>query len=130
MLKIGIKGYQEKIVEERDAAKVYGSGTLDVFATPAMIALMEATCLKSVAPLLEEGMGTVGTGLEIRHLAATPIGIKVYCESMLVEVDRRRLVFEVNTFDEKGKIGEGRHERFIIQEKTFQEKADKKREQE
>lgn len=104
-----------------------GSGTLDVFATPALVALMEETCWRSVADWLDEGCGTVGTLLEIRHTAPTPVGMEVSCESVLKEVDGRRLVFEVTARDAKGAVGEGRHERFVIQNGKFQAKADAKR---
>lgn len=126
MLTAGIKGREETIVSEANSAKTMGSGTLNVFATPAMTALMEETAWKSVAPYLEEGCGTVGTLLNITHDAPTPFGMKVWCESELVEVDGRRLVFQVTAYDEKGKIGGGRHVRFIIQNEKFQAKADKK----
>ena len=126
MLTAGIKGREETIVSDANSAKTMCSGTLNVFATPAMTALMEETAWKSVAPYLEEGYGTVGTLLNITHDAPTPFGMKVWCESELVEVDGRRLVFQVTAYDEKGKIGGGRHERFIIQNEKFQAKADKK----
>lgn len=128
MLTVGIKGREETIVSETNSAKTMGSGTLDVFATPAMTALMEKTAWKSVAPHLDEGCGTVGTVLNITHDAPTPFGMKVWCESELTEIDGRRLVFHVTAYDEKGKIGEGRHERFIIQNEKFQSKANKKAE--
>lgn len=128
MLTIGIKGREEVMVTEENTAKAMGSGTLDVFATPAMTALMEMTAWKSVAPFLEDGDGTVGTLLQITHDAPTPLGMKVFCESELLEVDGRRLVFHVAAFDEKGKIGEGRHERFVINNEKFAAKAEKKRE--
>lgn len=128
MLTIGIKGREEVMVTEENTAKAMGSGTLDVFATPAMTALMEMTAWKSVAPFLEDGDGTVGTLLQITHDAPTPLGMKVFCESELLEVDGRRLVFHVAAFDERGKIGEGRHERFVINNEKFAAKAEKKRE--
>ena len=128
MLETGIKGTKELIVSEDKTAKAMGSGTLDVFATPALIALMEETCWRSVADQLEDGCGTVGTLLEIRHTAPTPIGMDVTCESELVEVDGRRLVFTVQAHDAKGLVGEGRHERFVIQNEKFQVKANAKRE--
>lgn len=126
MLSIGLKGREEVLVSEGNSAKTMGSGTLDVFATPSMTALMEQTAWKSVAPYLEEGCGTVGTRLDITHDAPTPLDMKVWCESELTEIDGRRLVFRVDAFDEKGKIGGGIHERFIIQNEKFQEKANKK----
>ena len=127
MLEAGIKGTRTVTVNEENTAKAMGSGTLDVFATPALIALMEETCWRSVANELEEGCGTVGTLLEIKHTAPTPVGMKVTCESTLTEVDGRRLVFEVIARDAKGVVGEGRHERFIIQKGKFQAKANAKR---
>ena len=127
MLETGIKGTGTVTVNEENTAKAMGSGTLDVFATPALIALMEETCWRSVANELEEGCGTVGTLLEIKHTAPTPVGMKVTCESVLTEVDGRRLVFEVTAHDAKGVVGEGSHERFIIQNEKFQAKANAKR---
>ena len=126
MLEKGIKGTRTVTVNEDNTAKAMGSGTLDVFATPALIALMEETCWRSVANELEEGSGTVGTLLEIKHTAPTPVGMKVTCESTLTEVDGRRLVFEVIARDAKGVVGEGKHERFIIQNEKFQVKANAK----
>ena len=126
MLKSGIKGKETTIVEESNTAKTMGSGTLDVFATPAMTALMEKTAWKSVAEELEEGCGTVGIRLEITHDAPTPLGMKVTCESVLTGIDGRKLTFEVEARDERGKIGSGIHERFIIDNKKFQEKANQK----
>ena len=126
MLEAGMKGAGTVTVNEENTAKAMGSGTLDVFATPALIALMEETCWRSVADELEEGCGTVGTLLEIRHTAPTPVGMEVVCESTLTEVDGRRLVFEVTAHDAKGVVGEGKHERFIIQNEKFQIKANEK----
>ena len=119
MLQTGIKGKQTIVVTPAQTAAYYGSGALEVFATPAMVALLEETAWRSVQPYLEEGQATVGTRVDIRHLAATPLGGKVTCESELVEIDRRRLVFKVEVFDEKTKVGEGTHERFVIQSEKF-----------
>ena len=127
MLEVGLLGKQEIVVTEEQTAKVYGSGSLRVFGTPAMIALMENTALKSVAPYIGEGNGTVGTQLNVKHVAATPVGMKVTCETKLVEVEGRRLVFEVKAYDECGLIGEGTHERFIVAEEKFQAKTDAKK---
>ena len=123
MINTGIKGrLEETVTPEMSAARV-GSGLVDVFATPMMIALIEKTCNERVLPYLEEGQGTVGTLVNVAHSAATPIGMRVWCESELVEVDRRRLVFKVKAFDECGPIGEGSHERFIIDTAKFAAKA-------
>lgn len=123
MIEIGIKGrLEETVTSEMSAARV-GSGLVEVFATPMMIALVEKTCNESVLPYLDEGQGTVGTLINVAHTAATPIGMRVWCESELVEVDRRRMVFKVKAFDECGPIGEGMHERFIIDTAKFAAKA-------
>lgn len=107
------------VVEHKDTAAVYGSGSLEVFATPAMIALMEKTCLESVNSKLEEGNTTVGISVNIKHLKASPIGAMIRCDSKLIEVDRRRLVFEVRCFEGDTLIGEGVHERFIVDSEKF-----------
>jgi predicted thioesterase len=126
MITIGLKGHLERIVTEEVTAARIGSGLVKVFATPMMIALIEQTCYESVSPFLEEGQGTVGTLVNVTHSAATPVGMRVWCDSQLKEVDRRRLVFEVKAYDECGLIGEGRHERFIIDSAKFQAKIDAK----
>ena len=123
MLTIGIKGQAEVLVTEDITARNVGSGTVVVLATPMMIALMEKTCLQSVRPFLEEGQDTVGTRVDVTHSAATPVGMTVRCESELIEIDRRRLVFRVTAWDDAGVVGEGMHERFIIDIAKFQAKA-------
>ncbi|MEA4901217.1 thioesterase family protein [Desulfitobacterium sp.] len=120
-LKIGLKGRAENVVNEGNTAKSMGSGSLEVYATPALVALMEAAAVNALN--LEAGESSVGTALEIKHAAATPIGMKVWAEAELVEIDRRRLVFAINAYDEVEKIGSGRHERFIIQTERFLSKA-------
>ncbi len=125
-METGIRGEQTIIVTEQQTAKYLGSGELAVFATPCMIALMENTAYKSVQPFLDPGQGTVGTLLNVKHLAATPVGMEVRCETKLIEIDRKRLVFEVKTFDACGLIGEGTHERFIIDNQKFMQKANGK----
>lgn len=126
MLEIGIKGKQELTVTTENTAKAMGSGTLEVFATPAMIALMEKTAYESVAGELEDGSGTVGTALNVKHVSASPVGMKITCETELVKIDGRALTFSVKAYDEKGLIGEGEHERFIVYNEKFQAKADAK----
>ena len=125
-MQVGIKGEKKFIVTKDQLACNVGSGLVSVFATPMMIALMEKTACESVAPYLEEGSGPVGTELNVKHVAATPIGMQVTCETELVEVDGRRLVFHVKASDEAGLIGEGTHERFIINNEKFQSKANGK----
>ena len=126
MLQAGIKGRIELTVTKDKCAGALGSGELDVFATPAMIALMEETCWRSVVAELQPGEGTVGTSLDVRHLTATPMGLKVWCETELTLVDRRRLVFDVKVYDPFGLVGEGTHERFVIQVEKFMKKANEK----
>ena len=98
-MKIGIKGTKVIQVTNEMTAKAMGSGELEVYATPAMISLMENTAYTSVADYLEEGEGTVGTLMNVKHLSATPVGMEVRCESELVEIDKRRLVFNVKAYD-------------------------------
>lgn len=126
MLQPGIKGHHEQTVTPAMSAARVGSGLVEVFATPMMVALIEQTCLESVLPQLEEGQGTVGTLVNVTHVSATPVGMRVWCESELTEVDRRRLVFKVTAYDEAGLIGEGTHERFIIDNAKFMEKIKNK----
>ncbi len=126
MIQIGIKGHQETVVSENMLASNVGSGLVKVYATAMMIALIEKAAVLSVEPYLEPGQGTVGTLVNVTHCSATPLGMKVHAETELVEIDRRRLVFKVAAYDERGLIGEGMHERFIIDNAKFQAKADSK----
>ena len=126
-LKIGIRGKAETVVTEENTAKSAGSGNLQVFGTPYMIALMEKAACEAVSPYLDEGCTTVGTQLNVAHLAATPLGDRVTAEVELVEIDRRRLCFKVTARDSVDLIGEGTHERFIIQADRFLEKANAKK---
>lgn len=126
MIEKGIKGRLEQTVTPGMSAARVGSGLVDVFATPMLVALIEQTCYESVLPHLDEGQGTVGTLVNVSHLSATPIGMRVWCESELTEVDRRRLVFSVKAYDDCGLIGEGTHERFVIDTAKFMEKLKNK----
>ncbi len=126
MLEIGIKGKQEITVTDENSALAMGSGTLKVFATPLMAALMEKTAWMSVAPYLEEGQCTVGTKLNLSHVASTPIGMKVFCESELTAMDGRKLTFSITVNDEAELIGKCDHERFIVDDEKFQKKTDAK----
>lgn len=125
-METGIKGEATETVGENNTAATIKSGELKVYATPAMIALMEQAAYQSVAGRLEEGMGSVGTMMNVSHLSATPVGMQVRAESELVAVDGRKLTFQVEAYDERGKIGEGIHERFIVDNLKFQQKADTK----
>lgn len=123
MLNTGIKYTKSETVNENNTAAKVGSGLLPVYATPAMIALLEGACAEAVASELDAGMTTVGTKLNVEHVAATPIGMDVTCECELVEIDRRRLVFKVEISDAAGLIGRGTHERFIVDAEKFMAKT-------
>ncbi len=119
----GLKGSaQTEVVFENTAAAV-GSGALEVFATPSMIALMEKAALESVQPFLEEGQGTVGTELNVSHLAATPVGMTVRAESELTEIDGRMLRFKVEAWAGEELIGRGTHQRCVVFNERFLAKA-------
>ena len=126
MLEVGIKGQRETIVTKENTAAGIGSGSLEVFSTPMMILLMEESSFMSVNDILEEGFTTVGTCVNVKHLSATPLGMKVVIKSELIKVDGRALTFKVEAYDEKGLIGEGIHERFIVNNEKFQAKTDSK----
>lgn len=125
-MEIGLKGYAEtKVVFENTAAAV-GSGALEVFSTPSMIALMEKAAMDAVAPFLEEGQGTVGVRLEVSHLAATPMGMTVRAEAELVAAEKRSLDFAVRAWAGDELIGEGLHRRAIVLNSRFMEKTQAK----
>ncbi len=121
-LTIGIIGNKEIIVEAEDTAARYGSGLLEVFATPAMIGLMESTAQHSIQSHLPEGAITLGTEVNVRHLKATSIGMSVKCESKLIAFEGKKLIFEVNAWDEKGQIGSGTHTRYVVDAEKFMKK--------
>ena len=107
------------IVEEKHTAFAYGSGTLYVFSTPAMIGLIENSALNCVDSIIGEKYSTVGIHLDIKHIAATKMGQKVRAVSELVKIDGKKLLFKVEAFDEEKKIGEGFHSRYIIEVEKF-----------
>ncbi len=113
-LHAGITGEATTTVVHENTAAAVGAGGVEVFGTPMMIALMENAAWQAVADQLDAGHVTVGTLVNVKHLAATPLGQRVRATAELVEIDRRRLVFKVEAYDEKQKIGEGFHERFIV----------------
>ncbi len=116
---VGLKGRAEAVVNDSNTAQAACSGALPVFGTPFMCALMEEASWKSIASCLEEGQSTVGTRLNVSHDSATPVGMKVWAESEVIEVDGKRLVLKVSAYDEKGLIGQGTHERFIVTNQRF-----------
>ncbi|MCL6559268.1 MAG: thioesterase family protein [Firmicutes bacterium] len=122
-LKPGIEGEARTAITDDNTAIAYGSGAVRVFATPAMIGLMEKAALSSVDALLGEGLTTVGTRVEVKHLAATPVGMNVVARSRLVEVDGKRLLFEVEARDDVDLIGTCVHERYIVKLESFLKRA-------
>lgn len=124
----GILGEYQLTVKEDMLACAVGSGAIPVLATPWMVAMMEAAAQSSVADCVGEGNVTVGTKLDISHIAATPVGMSVRAESELLKVDGRRLVFRVTAYDACEKIGEGMHERFIVAAERFVAKCNAKAE--
>lgn len=118
-LKEGLINAREITVTPADTANRFGSGLIEVYATPAMITLMENTSQECVQALLPAGSITLGTLVNIQHLKATPVGMKVRCESVLRKIDGKKLLFEVNAWDEQGLIGTGTHGRHIVDREKF-----------
>ncbi|WPC41802.1 thioesterase family protein [Clostridium sp. JS66] len=119
----GMASTREIYVTENDVASKLGSGNIDVFSTPSMIALMENTSKSCVDLHLPFGYTTVGIEVNVKHIKASPIGMKIRCEASLVKVDKKKLVFNVEAWDEKGKIGEGNHTRYIVNSEEFMKKV-------
>ena len=123
---VGLTNEKSVAVTIANTAIAMGSGALRVFATPAMIALIEGCCADSIEDELEDGMTSVGTHLDIEHLSASPIGASVLCRSRLVSIDGRKLDFEAEVYDNAGLIGKGTHTRFIVDaDKFFKKTYDK-----
>jgi fluoroacetyl-CoA thioesterase len=125
-LKVGMSAQVERVVEDCDTAVSFGSGGVKVFATPMMVALMEKAALSAVDPYLSEGSATVGISLNVRHTAATPVGMKVIAKAELINIEGKKLTFKVEAYDEREKIGEGLHERYIIGLSKFLERVENK----
>jgi len=121
-MNLGTTGTAEIIVTDNLTAKKMGSGDLPVFATPAMIALMEKAANTSMAPFLEAGQGTVGISIDVSHLAPSPVGSSIYAKSVLVSIEKRVLTFEVSAFCNNELIGKGFHKRAIIDNAKFMSK--------
>lgn len=125
-LAIGLRGEATLIVSERETAAALGAGGVHVLATPMMINLMENAAWRAVQSQLAEGDTTVGMVVNVRHLAATPVGGHVTATAELVEIDGRRLVFQVSAHDDSGLIGDGTHERVIVHLARFLERVSKR----
>ena len=120
---VGMKGEVGTLVEREDTAKEVGSGSLLVYATPCMVALMEGAACEAIQEALSDTQTTVGTELNIQHISATPVGLEVRAEAEVTAVEGKVITFEVKAFDEAGEIGRGTHKRVIVNTQKFLEKA-------
>ncbi len=120
---VGMKGEVFTEVEREDTAQIVGSGSLLVYATPCMVALMEGAACEAIAEALSEEQTTVGIELNIQHLAATPVGHEVRAEATVTAVEGKIITFELAAFDEAGEIGKGTHKRCIVNSQKFLDKA-------
>ncbi len=125
-IEIGLKGRCETVVTPEKTATAVGSGLVPVFATPYMVALMENSASDSLIPHLSAEESSVGIHLNIAHSSATPVGMKVWAESVVTAVEGKKITFEVHAYDERGEIGSGTHERFIINPEEFMAKTQSK----
>jgi len=120
---VGMKGEAATFVEREDTAKEVGSGSLLVYATPCMVALMEGAACEAIEEALGDDKTTVGIGLNIEHISATPVGMDVRAEATVTEIDGKVVTFEVRAFDEAGEIGKGTHKRVIVATQKFLDRA-------
>ena len=127
MIEKGLKGTAAVKADNSNTAKTMGSGSLDVFATPAMVALMEKSAVNAIADYLGDGETTVGTYLGIEHISATPVGMEITAVSEVTEVNDREIVFSVEASDNAGVIGKGTHKRFIVNSEKFMNKTNSKK---
>jgi fluoroacetyl-CoA thioesterase len=123
VLQTGLTGEARTTVDAQRLASAYGSGTIDVYATPAMIGLMEQAAVNAIDHLLPPGQSSVGVRVDVQHLAATPPGVEVHARAELTAVDGRRLTFHVEAFDPAEKIGSGTHERMVVDLQRLLERA-------
>jgi predicted thioesterase len=124
---VGLKGEQKRVVTGDIAIDFLGVEAARVLATPAMIMLLEMTCRDSIVPLLDPGYDSVGTVVNVRHLAATPMGMEVIIKSEVIAVDDRKVTFKVEAFDSKEQIADGTHERYIVNVERFAKRLAEKR---
>lgn len=120
---IGMQGEASTQVEREDTAAEVGSGSLLVYATPCMVALMEGAACEAIRAGLDEDQTSVGTEMTVRHVSATPVGMEVRAQAQVTAVDGRMITFEVKAFDEAGLIGEGTHKRAVVTSQRFLDKA-------
>lgn len=123
IIEIGMKGKVSTVVEKEDTALEVGSGSLLVYATPCMAALMEGAACEAIASGLSETETTVGTELNLQHLSATPVGLEVWAEAEVTAVEGKQITFQIQAFDESGPIGTATHKRFLVQSQRFLDKT-------
>jgi len=122
-VQVGLKNTVSEEVTEERTARAMGSGSLPVYATPAMTCLMEKAATEAVEALVPEGWTTVGISLHVAHTAATPVGLTVRAEAEVTAVEGRKIIFTVRAYDDQGEIGVGSHERFAVAKEKFLAKA-------
>ena len=120
---VGMKGEVSTLVEREDTAHEVGSGSLLVYATPCMVALMEGAACEAITPALPDDKTSVGTALDISHISATPVGLEVRAEAEVIAVEGSSITFQVTAYDEAGKIGEGTHKRAVVSSQRFLDKV-------
>ena len=123
----GLSGKSEMTVKNEDVVSQLGRIEADVLSTPRLVQLMEAAAIEAIQTFIPSDQLTLGTQMRIKHLSATPLGMKVVAHALLKEVDKNRLLFLVDAYDEREKIAEGEHERVIVSKERFLEKVSKKR---
>jgi len=123
MIPNGIIGEGSIKVTDENTALRWGSGALPVLATPAMILLIEKTASECLTPFLKDGESTVGTSLDIKHSAPSPVGSEVFCRAEVIETDRSKIVFDIKVWDSAGEVGSGKHERFLVDNAKFTARA-------
>nr|WP_320132912.1 thioesterase family protein [uncultured Holophaga sp.] len=116
---VGMVFERQKTAEPQESAAAVGSGGLDVYSTPSLVALFEGAALQGLAPMLPEGFGTVGIDVHVKHLKATKIGKQVRCAATVSAVEGKKISFTGEMFDEDGKIGEGTHVRYVVNNADF-----------
>ena len=123
----GLIGRSEMIVKEEDLTSPLGDIQIDVLSTPRLIQLLEEAAIEAIKNFIPPGQLSLGTEVKVKHLSATPLGMKVTANALLKGIEKNRLFFRVDAYDEKGKVAEGEHERVLVSKERFLEKVGKKR---
>jgi predicted thioesterase len=123
----GLIGKSEMVVREEDLVSKLGDIAVDVLSTPRLIQLLEAAAIQAIEGYMPSDQLSLGTLVKIKHLSPTPLGMKVVAHALLKEIDRNRILFLVDAYDEKDKVAEGEHERILVSKERFLQKVEKKR---